>query len=303
MKAPGRPLGRWNREKRPGPSGRFPQARQEGRAPGGRGSATSWDRVAQWYDGLVGQKGSDFHRSIIIPGAVRLLECRAGDRVLDVGCGQGVLCRELAKLGVEAVGVDASEELIEAARARSRPAREPHGGRGRPGRERLPRYLALAAQALESLAEPAFDAAACLLAIQNMDPFEPVLLGCAARLKAGGRLVLVMMHPSFRIPRQSGWGWDEARQLQYRRVDAYLGPLKVPIQAHPGNAPDLYTWSFHRPLEAYVGALVRAGFLIDRLEEWPSDRKSEPGTRSRAENRARAEIPLFMALRAVKSGS
>jgi hypothetical protein len=43
---------------------------------------------------------------------------------------------------------------------------------------------------------------------------------------------------------------------------------------------------------------VSAGFWIDALEEWPSLRTSQPGPRAAAENRARREIPLFLALRA-----
>ena len=33
------------------------------------------------------------------------------------------------------------------------------------------------------------------------------------------------------------------------------------------------------------------------MEEWISNKKSEPGKRAKAENRSRKEIPLFLALR------
>jgi hypothetical protein len=36
------------------------------------------------------------------------------------------------------------------------------------------------------------------------------------------------------------------------------------------------------------------------MEEWPSLRQSQPGPRAQEENRARREIPMFLALRAVK---
>jgi SAM-dependent methyltransferase len=146
-----------------------------------------------------------------------------------------------------------------------------------------------------------FDAATCVLAIQNIHPIQGVFAGVARALRERGRLVLVMMHPCFRGPGETGWEWDEAQKVQFRRVDRYLLPRKAPIVAHPGKAPDVYTWTFHKPLGAYVKALRQAGLLIDALEEWPSHKTSQ-GTSPRpaAENRAREEIPMFLAIRAVK---
>ncbi|MFC7330902.1 class I SAM-dependent methyltransferase [Marinactinospora rubrisoli] len=47
-----------------------------------------------------------------------LLDARPGERVLDAGCGTGVHVNALRAAGVDAVGVDASPEMIERARAR-----------------------------------------------------------------------------------------------------------------------------------------------------------------------------------------
>ena len=55
----------------------------------------------------------------LLGGAVaRLLDPRAGERILDLGCGDGVLSTELALSGARIHGVDASPELVVAARAR-----------------------------------------------------------------------------------------------------------------------------------------------------------------------------------------
>jgi len=60
------------------------------------------------------------------------------------------------------------------------------------------------------------------------------------------------------------------------------------------------TITFHRPLQSYIRLLAEAGFAIDALEEWPAVRTSNAGPRAMEENRSRAEIPLFAALRARK---
>jgi hypothetical protein len=109
-----------------------------------------------------------------------------------------------------------------------------------------------------------------------------------------------MMHPAFRGPKETSWEWDEKKKVQYRRVDRYLLPRKTPIVAHPGAAPGVYTWTFHKPLESYVKALRGAGLLIDAMEEWPSHKTSTSGPRAGAENTARKEIPMFLAMRAIK---
>jgi ubiquinone/menaquinone biosynthesis C-methylase UbiE len=248
-------------------------------------STTDWENVADWYDRLVGEQGSEFHQKIVLPGVLRLLNAQREQKALDIACGQGVLCRLLASAGVKVVGIDAARALIAAARK--------HGGEGI-------EYHVADARELAFLPDQSFDLAACVLAIQNIHPIQPVFDHVSRTLKPGGKFVMVMMHPSFRITGQSAWGWDEEKKIQYRRIDSYLIPRKTPIVTHPGQRPDVYTWTFHKPLEAYVKAMSRAGLAIDALEEWPSHKTSTSGPRASAENTARKEIPMFMALRAVK---
>ncbi len=45
-----------------------------------------------------------------------LLDAKPGERVLDLGCGTGQLTAEIAQAGAEAVGIDASPEMIATAR-------------------------------------------------------------------------------------------------------------------------------------------------------------------------------------------
>ena len=60
------------------------------------------------------------------------------------------------------------------------------------------------------------------------------------------------------------------------------------------------TRSYHRPLGAYVNGLAACGLLVDSVHEIPTYRTHPPGAHSRAERIAMQEIPLFLALRAVK---
>ena len=73
--------------------------------------------------------------------------------------------------------------------------------------------------------------------------------------------------------------------------------------AASSGAERIVTLTHHRPIQTYVRLLREAGLMIDALEEWPSARESEPGPRAAEENRARREIPMFLAIRAVRWGS
>lgn len=278
--------------------------------------SSGWEHVAAWYDALVGEGHSDHHAAVIVPGTLRLLSLTAGEQLLDVACGEGVLARAAAGLGVRVVGVDASPGLIASARRR--------GGR-------LERYVVGDAQRLEALEElsqatPAggFDAASCVMALMNIESIEAVFRGVRRLLAPHGRFVAVTLHPAFRAPGQTSWQWEgrersqepagQARRggasragargtvRQYRRVDGYLTPYAQPIVMNPGAVARgrraVTTVTHHRPLQAYVAALARCGFVVDAIEEWPSHRVSEPGPRADEENRARREIPLFLAWRA-----
>jgi ubiquinone/menaquinone biosynthesis C-methylase UbiE len=220
---------------------------------------------------------------------MELLHPRKGEKVLDVGCGQGVLAPFIGQTDASYVGVDASETMI-------RLACRHHGKWGRflvgDGR-----HLA----ALPELCPGGFDAAVFLLSIQNMEPLEEVLRSAGQMLKQGGRLVLMMLHPCFRLPRQSGWGWDQDRRLQYRRVDRYLTPfflhIKVPLNDRTGTII-----SFHRPLENYINGLAEAGLMVSQIQEIPVFLGQSSGPRARAETLAYQEIPLFLGIKAVKIG-
>ncbi len=274
-------------------------------------NASTWDRVADWYDRLVGDEGSDYHRNVILPAALELLAVKKGERVLDVCCGQGVFARALVEAGAgEVVGVDASAKLIAAAKARA----------GASSRCRFlvgdVRRLAEVLGASHPGARPAntgharppdpprlFDSAACLMAVQDLEDVRAGFDGVASCLKPNGRLVVILMHPCFRIPRQSSWSWDEEHKIQYRRVDRYLTPMTIPIAIAPRGGERTQTPFFHRPLSQILNALGEAGLPIVRCEEIVSHHSVQPGGRSRGENRSFREFPIFLALLCRKSAS
>lgn len=272
----------------PQPPGHGPPPAKKAQAKDGHDRG--WDPVAGWYDKLVGDEGSDYHRHVILPAVIRMLAPRKGEAALDLCCGQGVLIPHLLEKGVSRLtGVDASPKLIEAARLR-------HG--------RRPGVNLLVSDACQPApwADGSYDFAACVMAVHDVPEIDGLFANLSRSLKPGGRAVIVLMHPCFRVPRQSHWGWDPDHKIQYRRIDRYSSPVGIPIATHPGRNSGESTTFYHRPLATYFSALGKAGLGVTDCEELHSHRRSQAGPRSRAEHRAAGEFPLFMALRVMLVG-
>jgi ubiquinone/menaquinone biosynthesis C-methylase UbiE len=265
-------------------SGRKAFGRPHERAQGGGGDrslgGTSWEKSADWYDRIIGERGSELYREVVIPRALDLLRPARGEQMLDIGCGQGVFSRAMAESGARVTGIDASRTLIQKARTYQ-------------GRTAI-RYVDRDAASLEGLGE--FDGISAILCLQNLEHLDKVCSAALSVLKPGGRMLWVLNHPAFRIPRQSSWGFEEDRKIQYRRIDAYSSTLSIPIVMHPGRADSESTVSIHRSLEDLTRPAFASGLLLGGIEEWHSHKESQPGPRARAENRARKEFPLFMGL-------
>lgn len=100
---------------------------------------------------------------------VDLLAPRAGERILDLGCGDGVLTEKLVAAGAEVVGVDADKAMVAAAKERGLDARLMDG-----------RQLGFEAE---------FDAVFSNAALHWMPQPKAVAEGVFRALKAGGRYV------------------------------------------------------------------------------------------------------------------
>jgi len=99
-----------------------------------------------------------------------------GARVLDVGCGAGLLSEAMAREGAEVVALDLAPELVEVAKLHLLES-------GLKVDYRLQSVEALAAEAPAS-----FAAITCMEMLEHVPDPGSVLAACAALLKPGGRL-------------------------------------------------------------------------------------------------------------------
>jgi SAM-dependent methyltransferase len=204
---------------------------------------------------------------------------------LDLGCGQGILERNIPK-EIEYVGVDLSKGLVNEAVKR----------------KNNPKHNFVVADASKNLPinKKDFTHAAIILALQNIKKPFGVIRNAKEHLKKSGHFLIVLNHPAFRIPQNSDWGVDHKKNIQFRRVDRYMSPIEIPILTNPGKGKfSETTWSFHYPISAVSEMLYDNGFVIEKIEEWNSD-KTSTGKAANMENKARKEFPMFMAILARK---
>ncbi len=267
---------------------------------GSRGKDTGWGKVAAWYHESVEDKAS-YQKDLIMPNLLRLMDIKPGQKILDLGCGEGLFTRRFAKAGAEVTAIDIALPLVEIAKREAASESEHY--------KFQPRFFVSDAAAIPMVAAVTQDVVVINLALQNIENVASVFKECARVLKTGGKLFIVLNHPAFRIPKASEWGWVPVKpgghgangeQKQFRRVDQYMTELRTTIDMRPGESAKgkqtESTVSFHRPLQYFVKLLGKAGLAIVNMEEWVSNKKSLPGPRAAAEDKARGEFPLFMML-------
>lgn len=245
---------------------------------------TSWEKSSNWYKKIVGDDGHYFHQTIIFPKIKQLIDFSKINSVLDLACGQGIFERQIDQ-NKEYIGIDISRSLIKEASQKSLNRRH--------------QFLVSDVSKDLPLKKNDFDLVIIILALQNIKNINGVIKNASKHLKKGGKFLIILNHPIFRIPRQSAWGVDNQNKIQYRRIDRYMSNLEIPISTNPGKFQrSEITWSFHNPLSKYSQLLFENGFLIEKIDEWVSEKKST-GPMAKMEDRARNEIPMFMAIVAV----
>jgi len=105
---------------------------------------------------------------------IELLDPKAGERILDVGCGTGHLTAQIAKRGVEVIGLDASPSMIALARQNFPRLRFELGDVRRIGFDRP------------------FDAVFSNAALHWVRDADAAIASISSALRSGGRLVLEM---------------------------------------------------------------------------------------------------------------
>lgn len=160
-----------------------------------------WDLAAERYEALW--------QAQLAPAQAKLLACAApaaGERVLDIACGTGLVSfAAAAAVGASGhvLGIDISARMVDAARARN----VENAGFARMDAERL------------ELADAAFDLATCALGLMYLPDPERALREMHRVLRPGGRLAVAVWGSRARC------GWSALFPIVDAEVESDVCPL------------------------------------------------------------------------------
>lgn len=139
----------------------------------------SWQKNAAPWTTAVRENHIESRRLITNQAIVDTVLAVAPKTVLDIGCGEGWLVRELVKHAIHVLGVDVVAELVEQA--------QQTGG----GRFEVISYEELAAGKLTER----FDAAVCNFSLLGKESVDKLFIIMPALLHTNGYFVIQTMHP------------------------------------------------------------------------------------------------------------
>jgi SAM-dependent methyltransferase len=206
--------------------------------------AEDWDQSADAWIALM-RAGNWGRLRVVDPALMSLLAGRGFRRMLDVGCGEGRLCRMVQPLGISAVGIDPTDALIAEARAQ-----DPTGD-----------YRLGVAEALP-VPDASFDLVMSCLSLIDIPDFRAAIAEMARALAPGGSLVIANLSNLVTGTKGPGWVNDAEGAPLYYPVDSYLAEF-----ANWAEWAGIRVRNWHRPLSAYMAALLGAGLVLRHYQE------------------------------------
>lgn len=132
------------------------------------------DLAHHWWD-LQSEFAPLHHINPLRLDWINTLAPLSGKRVLDVGCGGGILADAMARKDAEVLGIDLAEKSLKVAQLHALEAQTPHIA-----------YRAISAEALAAEQPGNFDVVTCMEMLEHVPDPAAIVAACSALVKPGG---------------------------------------------------------------------------------------------------------------------
>lgn len=211
--------------------------------------AKEWDALAR-VRLLQIQSGQDVtYNKVLCPLIVSIIRCYSPTKILDVGCGVGVLTALLAEHADKTIGIDPSANSIDIARENYRVRAD---------------FLR---SSIEEFSHPLwkFDAIVANMVLMDCANLSEFCTCVRANCESGDIFVWSVTHPFFWA---AYYGYANEKWFDYSSEQFVEGPFKISNQTEQ-LPPSTH---IHRPLSMLINAIHRAGFVsIELYEPFPSE--------------------------------
>ncbi|MFM2138804.1 MAG: hypothetical protein RJA57_1111 [Bacteroidota bacterium] len=204
----------------------------------------SWEKNARRWIDLIQRRGIASRNLVTDSAIVEAVLSQKPHTMLDLGCGEGWLCRMMAGKDIQVTGADAIPELIEYARQSG------------PGRYVLAEYASIASGKVTF--SHRFDVITLNFALLGKESTAQLLAALPQQLEPGGCLLIQTLHPGIRESEGESSGWKEG---------SWEG-----LQA---DFTDPYEWYF-RTLEDWLHLIKEAGFSRVQATDYPHPETGAP---------------------------
>lgn len=216
-----------------------------------------WNANAEFWDNRMGE-GNFFHKMLVEPTQLKLLDIKPGQKILDIACGNGQFARKMSEMGAKVTGIDFAENMIKIARAKSS--------------EDIKYEVVDACKAtdLQKLSGIKFDAIVCTMAFMDMKDIKTLIKYSPILLKKNGRFVFSLCHPCFNsgeffLVHERDDANGEVTSNYFVKIKNYLVEKSYKGVAMAGQ-PELQYY-FHRPVSIILSYFFQSGFLLDSYQE------------------------------------
>jgi len=225
-------------------------------------SKAMWDDIATEWDEKMGEHDNHYHREIIRPATIKLLEPQSGDFILDAACGNGNFSRFMAAQGAKVVAFDYSSKMIEHAKTRCKQYLST-----------IEFHVADATQYDDLIAlkkDKPFNKAVSNMAVMDISDIVPLFMAVYDLLAPYGIFVFSGVHPCFQTP----------NMRKVVETNDYTGEpsVKMGITTYEYAKPCMHQVTalarggkqvlhYHRPLNMLLNICFDTGFVVDGIEE------------------------------------
>jgi SAM-dependent methyltransferase len=208
---------------------------------------TDWENSAQaWIDSL-GERGDRGREFVLDPAMKPLLAGGGYRRALDVGCGEGRLCRMMAAMGIETTGLDPTPSLIAYARNA-----HPDGTYIEEGAEAMP------------FEDGSFDLVVSCLSLIDIADYRAAIVEMVRVLEPGGTLMIANLTSFNTAGTGTGLGW-QTNILGKRTHFAFTNYLDENVSWEEWRG--IRVQNHHRPLGDYMNAFLSYGLVLRHFSE------------------------------------